>query len=307
MEVEATRSPPSRRAGSGAAFGSAQARHTAAAQAARTASRGPEREGTGRWGEGGNNVGQAKLAGYWAVPFCPTDCHGLNVGWASGIILLCAISLSDVPPLVWRGPRVERVSSSSTSALIAAAQAGDAAAFASLYDAHVARVFALCVGMVGDQAMAAELTQDTFVRAWQRLGTFRGDSAFASWLHRIAVNVTLESRRQARRRSLRVEIEADLGSWPASSLSASSAPAATAGARSARPSDAQASGGDVAWTIDVEAAIARLPAGARAVFVLHDIAGYAHAEIAAQLQIAEGTSKAHLFRARRLLRGMLDR
>ena len=203
---------------------------------------------------------------------------------------------------MWRGPRAERVSSSSTSALIAAAQSGDAAAFASLYDANVARVFALCVGMVGDRATAAEYTQDTFVRAWQRLGTYRGDSAFASWLHRIAVNVVLESKRHARRRALRVEIEADLVSWPASS-----SPASPTGALSARPADSPVAGDDVWAAIDIEAAIARLPAGARAVFVLHDIAGYAHAEIASQLHIAEGTSKAHLFRARRLLRGMLDR
>lgn len=203
---------------------------------------------------------------------------------------------------MWRGPRAERVSSPSTSALIAAAQAGDAEAFASLYDAHVARVFALCVGMVSDRAMAAEFTQDTFVRAWQRLGTFRGDSAFASWLHRIAVNVVLESKRHARRRALRVEIEADLVSWPASS-----SPASPTGAIPVRPADASAPSDDVGAAIDIEAAIARLPAGARAVFVLHDIAGYAHAEIASQLEIAEGTSKAHLFRARRLLRGMLDR
>ncbi|MCC6243272.1 MAG: RNA polymerase sigma factor [Gemmatimonadaceae bacterium] len=204
-----------------------------------------------------------------------------------------------------REPVADRAPSTAGSALtdasrIGAAQAGDAAAFASLYDAHVGRIFALCLGMVGDRVMAAELTQDTFVRAWERLGTFRGDSAFSSWLHRVAVNVILESQRAARRRSLRVEIEADF---------AAAADLSTQGhaANMRRAIDAPAAVVDAALSLDLETAISTLPAGARAVFVLHDIAGYAHAEIAAQLRIAEGTSKAHLFRARRLLRSMLDR
>lgn len=132
------------------------------------------------------------------------------------------------------------------------------------------------------------------MRAWERLRTFRGECSFSSWLHRIAVNAMLESHRKHRRRSLRVAIDADLASPQQS----------TASPRSA---DAAAVGTDLELTMDLESAIARLPAGARAVFVLHDVGGYAHAEIAEQLGIAEGTSKAHLFRARRLLRGMLDR
>ncbi len=145
--------------------------------------------------------------------------------------------------------------------------------------------------MSGDRVAAADLVQDTFVRAWEGLGTFRGDCSFSTWLHRIAVNVMLMSDRSRRRRSLRVAIEADLASPDDGGAIA----------------DGAASTTDVALSIDLEQAIARLPAGARAVFVLHDIGGYAHAEIGEQLGIAEGTSKAHLFRARRLLRGMLDR
>lgn len=145
--------------------------------------------------------------------------------------------------------------------------------------------------MSGDRVAAADLVQDTFVRAWEGLGTFRGDCSFATWLHRIAVNVMLMSDRSRRRRSLRVAIEADLASPD------------DGGAMI----DGAASTTDVALSVDLEQAIARLPAGARAVFVLHDIGGYAHAEIGEQLGIAEGTSKAHLFRARRLLRGMLER
>ncbi len=184
------------------------------------------------------------------------------------------------------------LSSTSSDSVVLAAQSGDAAAFAALYDTYAPRVYALCLGMCGDRLTAAEFVQDTFVRAWEGLDNFRGDCTFATWLHRVAVNVMLQSDRSRRRRSLRVAIESDLA-----------APDDTSDARY----DAPSRGPDIALALDLEQAIARLPAGARAVFVLHDVGGYAHAEISAQLGIAEGTSKAHLFRARRLLRGMLDR
>lgn len=145
--------------------------------------------------------------------------------------------------------------------------------------------------MCGSETTAEELVQDTFVRAWEGLATFRGDCAFTSWLHRIAVNVTLSSARSSRRRTLRVAIESDLAD-----------PQDTGD-----PLDAPGHGVNVALQLDLETAIRRLPPGARAVFMLHDVAGYGHLEISQQLGIAEGTSKAHLFRARRLLRGMLDR
>ena len=176
---------------------------------------------------------------------------------------------------------------------ILAAQRGDETAFASLYDMHAARVFALCVGLAGDRTTAAELVQDVFVRVWEKLDSFRGDCAFATWLHRVAVNTALESERTGRRRALRVLIAADWR-WERSE----SAPTMP---------DAPTQSTDVGLSIDLEQAISRLPTGARAVFVLHDVEGYQHKEIAEQLGIAEGTSKAHLFRARRLLRGMLDR
>lgn len=176
---------------------------------------------------------------------------------------------------------------------ILAAQRGDQAAFASLYDLHAARVFALCVGLAGDRTAAAELVQDVFVRVWEKLDSFRGECAFATWLHRVAVNTALESERKGRRRSLRVMIAADL-------RLERDAPAQ-------RPPDAPARSADSALSMDLEQAIGRLPHGARAVFVLHDVEGYQHAEIGERLGIAEGTSKAHLFRARRLLREMLDR
>lgn len=172
--------------------------------------------------------------------------------------------------------------------LVRAAQHGDDAAFAALYDAHAGRVFALCLRLSADSASAEELVQDVFVRLWERLGSFRGESAFTTWLHRLAVNTVLEQGRARHRRRLRVAIAADLAGVDL------------------HLTDAEAKAPDPALQLDLETAVARLPAGARAVFVLHDVEGYQHGEIGELLGIAEGTSKAHLFRARRLLRGMLQ-
>ncbi len=163
------------------------------------------------------------------------------------------------------------------------AQAGDATAFRALYDAHVGRVYALCLRLAGDRQQAEEHVQDVFVRAWERLGSFRGESAFSTWLHRLAVNEVLQARRAAGRRSARVELADDGGA------------SREAGQRPAPPAS------------DLGQAIARLPEGARTVFVLHDVEGYQHDEIAQMTGIAVGTSKAQLFRARRLLREALGR
>ena len=191
--------------------------------------------------------------------------------------------------------------SASVDPLVCAAQTGDATAFAALYDAHAPRLFAVCVGLAGGREEAGELVQDTFVRAWERLGTFRGESAFSTWLHRVAVNIMLNEERTRRRRVQRVVIASEL--LP----TARDADAPVADALASSESHAVALTVDVGLQLDLEAAIGRLPDGARRVYVLHDIAGYDHAEIAGQLGIAEGTSKSHLFRARRLLRGMLER
>jgi RNA polymerase sigma-70 factor (ECF subfamily) len=164
------------------------------------------------------------------------------------------------------------------------AQQGDHAAFEQLYRLHAGRVYALCLRLAGDDAEAKRLTQDVFVRAWERLGTFRAESAFSSWLHRLAVNVVLADRRAAGRRYRRVVTEADAPAYE---------------------------GPDPAvWTperLDLEQAIASLPPGARAVFVLYHIEGYSHEEIATLTGIASGTSKAQLHRARQLLRKALER
>ena len=172
---------------------------------------------------------------------------------------------------------------------VEAARRGDERAFAALYDAYAPRVFPVLLGLAGDRVAATELLQDTFVRVWEGLRSFRGEAAFGSWVHRIAVNTALESRRSDGRRSLRVRIAADF---------AEERPAALDGPAAPR---------DSGLAMDLEGAILRLPAGARAVFVLHDVEGYGHAEIGERLGIAEGTSRAHLFRARRLLRESLDR
>jgi RNA polymerase sigma-70 factor (ECF subfamily) len=164
------------------------------------------------------------------------------------------------------------------------AQAGDQDAFEQIYREHAGRVYALCLRLSGDSGRAQDLTQDVFVRVWEKLPTFRGESAFSTWLHRLAVNVVLSGRRAEFRRERVVMPTEDLEMTGASSRNA---PAGLA--------------------MDLEQAIGALPPGARAVFVLHDIEGYQHQEIADLTGIAPGTSKAHLFRARRLLREALER
>ncbi len=164
---------------------------------------------------------------------------------------------------------------------VARAAAGDRRAFERLYRDHLARIHSLVRRMVGSEE-ADETTQDVFVRAWQKLGTFRGESAFGTWLYRLAINVVLD--RRARLGALRDRFAADpdvMEELPA------------------RPRT-----GDVA--MDLDAAIERLPEGARVVFVLHDVEGYRHEEIAVLLEVAVGTTKSQLHRARALLRRHLD-
>jgi len=168
-------------------------------------------------------------------------------------------------------------------ARIRAAPTGDANAFRAVYEAHVGRVRALCLRLSGDATRADELTQDVFVRVWERLGTFRGESSFSTWLHRLAVNEVLQTFRSTGRRERRVAIMAEPPETPVPG------------------------GAGPEQSMDLEQAIAALPEGCRTVFVLHDVEGLHHDEIASLTGTAVGTSKAHLFRARRLLRQALDR
>src|SRR5215207_6260357 len=181
---------------------------------------------------------------------------------------------------------VERSSSSESEAVeddasdVAAAAAGDVRAFERVYRRHVTRIHSTAVRMLGAEE-ADDATQDAFVRAWQRLGQFRGDSAFGTWLFRLAVNVMLSRREVVATRHKRHVGDADV----VDSMSS----------REARPE----------LSLDFESAMQRLPPGMRQIFILHDIEGYKHDEIAAMLGIAQGTSKSQLHRVRMVLRKYL--
>jgi RNA polymerase sigma-70 factor (ECF subfamily) len=171
---------------------------------------------------------------------------------------------------------------------VARAQGGDVEAFEELYRSHVARVYALCLRMHANREDAEDSTQEVFVRAWQRLRGFEGRSAFSTWLHRLAINVVLDRKRALKHR---------LAEIPSSVEESGEGPIARERARSPDP----------AIGVDLERAIAMLPDGARLAFVLHDIEGFRHREIAELTGTAEGTSKAQLHRARQLLRKALNR
>lgn len=168
------------------------------------------------------------------------------------------------------------------------AAAGDVRAFEQLYRKHVPRVFGLCCRLVdGDTARADQATQDAFVRAWERIGSFRGEAQFSTWLHRLTVNLVLGEHRLLKR-------------WVSFEDSAAEQEGAEGSAFDHHP---QATIGD---RMDLERALAKLPRGARAVLILHDIEGYQHDEIAQMTGIAVGTSKAQLHRARKLMKEWLQ-
>ena len=156
------------------------------------------------------------------------------------------------------------------------AQRADQKAFEALYRLHIDKVYGLCLRMTGNVSEAEDCTQDAFVQAWNKMGKFRGDSAFATWLHRIAVNTVLGRIRKSKREQDRIQAVADTSPSPLSTA-------------------------DTGELRDLSEAIDRLPAGARHVFVLHAVYGYSHNEAGDMLGIAAGTSKAQLHRARRLL------
>ncbi len=166
--------------------------------------------------------------------------------------------------------------------LIARVRAGDAVAERSLYDAHVDRVYRLAYRLAGDDALAQEFTQETFIRAFERLDKFRGDSALSTWLHSITTSVVLNGLRKVKRFRQR---EADLDDAHGVGLAR----------REAEPD----------LKIRLRRAIDALPEGYRTVFVMHDVEGYTHEEIGAALGVETGTSKAQLSRARAKLREAL--
>lgn len=177
----------------------------------------------------------------------------------------------DVPPSNLDGDRADALR----------AATGDVRAYERVYRAHLPKIYSLVRRMAGTDE-ADELTQDVFVRAWQKLHLFRGDAAFGTWLHRVAVNVVLEWMRSRRHEKFRHHD-----------------PDAVFDATAGRPLRPEA-------TLDFEAALERLPDGAREVFVLHDVEGHTHVEIGALLGISPGTSKAQVHRARMLMRRFLS-
>ena len=166
--------------------------------------------------------------------------------------------------------------------LVERAKRRDHSAFEDLYWEHHRRVYALMLRMACDPGRAEELTQDVFVQAWKGLPKFRGDSSFGTWLHALAVRTFLNADRRDRRIHDR-EVSGDaLDRY-------------VFAAKQAMPGT----------SVDLEQALAALPAKARQVVLLHDVYGYKHAEIADLLGIAEGTAKAQLHRARKLMREVL--
>jgi RNA polymerase sigma-70 factor (ECF subfamily) len=172
------------------------------------------------------------------------------------------------------------------------AQQGDAAAFERVYRLHSRRVYALCLRMVGNTAEAEDLTQEAFLQLFRKIATFRGESAFSTWLHRLAVNVVLM---RLRKKTL-----------PESSLEETTEPdEETGGPRK------DVGGPDLLLTgsidrVNLERAIEQLPPGYKTVFILHDIQGYEHNEIAEIMDCSIGNSKSQLHKARMRLRELLQ-
>jgi RNA polymerase sigma-70 factor (ECF subfamily) len=168
--------------------------------------------------------------------------------------------------------------------LIARAKTGDKVAFEKIYRIHVGRVYGVCLRILGDHFRAEEATQQVFIRCWAKLASFRGESSLGSWLHRLAVNTALNELKASVSLQIRDSSLEDLRAEPVYQGSYSRE-----------------------MQIDLEKAIAALPAGARVVFVLHEIEGLNHMDIANKLGLANGTCKAQLSRARKLLREALKR
>lgn len=180
-----------------------------------------------------------------------------------------------------KGPALASMDADLT--LVECARGGDVTALEALYRKYSGRVFAICLRIAGDGELAEEWAQDAWVRAWEQLESFRGESAFTTWLHRLTVNVVLDRKRSDARRARRME-------------------------RAGEDALLNGNGGkdhSPGTRMDLERAISALPDGARTVFLLYDVEGYKHREIADRLGVAEGTVKAQLHRARKMLREAL--
>lgn len=181
-------------------------------------------------------------------------------------------------------PRNHTQTNSGMPDTVQRAQLGDHDAFREIYEQNIQRIYAIILRMCTDSIWAEELTQKAFVRAWEMIGTFRGEGSFGGWLQRLAVNVVLLDFRSKKRRMNRIQFTSELFVY-----------------------DKPVQTNDVFHAMDLENAIAGLPRKARLVFVLHDVEGFRHDEIAQMMGISSGTTKAQLHRARRLLREALNR
>ncbi len=166
------------------------------------------------------------------------------------------------------------------------AAGGNIAAFELIYERYHRRTYSLCLRMTSCQTEAEDLTQEVFIQLFRKVGSFRGDSAFSTWLHRLTVNQVLM---HFRRRSVKNERTSEDGEMPEQMVSGTS-----------NPNKMQ-----VIDRIALKNAIAQLPNGYRNVFVLHDVEGFEHEEVARKMGISVGTSKSQLHKARLKLRGLL--
>ena len=172
--------------------------------------------------------------------------------------------------------------------LARASAAGDAAAFERIYQQYNRRVYSICLRMVGNPTEAEDLTQDVFVQLFRKIGSFRGESAFTTWLHRMTVNQVLM---HFRKRGVRMESTTDDGELPVQIEVGTDRP-------SRMP---------IIDSIALDRAVSELPPGYRTVFVLHDVEGYEHEEVARMLGCTVGTSKSQLHKARLRIRALLDK
>lgn len=197
----------------------------------------------------------------------------------------CVPSIAGVTDL----PSATRSTTDSKLDLVARAQAGDGEAFGILFEQHKKRVYSLCLLMTGDVADAEDLTQDAFIQVFRKLGTFRGDSAFSTWLYRVAVNTVLMSLRRRKPKQVSLDEPVCID-------------------HSMVPRDFGRNDPELSGTVDRIAlirAIKELPEGYRRIFILHEVEGYQHHEIAAMLRCSVGNSKSQLHKAKLKIRELL--
>jgi RNA polymerase sigma-70 factor (ECF subfamily) len=207
-------------------------------------------------------------------------------------VATCVISATptNLPPVVVISPKNDRQQKDSEASLVQRAQSGDEQAFATLYQLHKKRVYSVCLQMTRDMADAEDLTQEAFLQVFRSVGSFRGDSAFSTWLYRIAVNTVLMKLRRRK-------------SPPLVSLDESISTDSPSLKREVGKADPRLSG-----TIDriaLRRAVEELPAGCRQIFDLHEVEGYQHHEIAQLLQCSIGNSKSQLHKAKIKMRDVL--